>query len=212
VRTDAATGVHTYDHAALHAVACRVAEALDRIIDLNEYPVPEAERSNLRHRPIGLGVQDLVRVFEKMRLPFESEAALGVQREIFETLHHASVSTSVKLARLAAERITQLEEALLGIRNERLVYERRATLRSHKRRRDADAADAALAARETAVVDVISRLRGTIPGEAPYTLAATTHARWPGAYASFAGSPASEGALSMAWLRLAISPSRAASP
>jgi hypothetical protein len=60
-----------------------------QVIDVNFYPVPEARNSNMRHRPIGLGVQGMADAFALMRLPFDSEAAAEVNRAIFETIYHA---------------------------------------------------------------------------------------------------------------------------
>lgn len=71
---------------------------LDKIIDANYYPVPEAERSNFRHRPIGIGVQGLADTFIKMRMPFESAAARTLNKQIFETIYHAAVEASSELA------------------------------------------------------------------------------------------------------------------
>jgi ribonucleotide reductase alpha subunit len=69
-----------------------------RIIDGNFYPVEDARRSNMRHRPIGLGVQGLADAFIMMRFPFESEEARALNREIFETIHYAAMTASKDLA------------------------------------------------------------------------------------------------------------------
>lgn len=69
-----------------------------RVIDRTYYPVPEAERSNLRHRPIGIGVQGLADAFCKMRFPFESAEAAQLNRDIFETIYFGSVEASIELA------------------------------------------------------------------------------------------------------------------
>jgi ribonucleoside-diphosphate reductase subunit M1 len=71
---------------------------LNKIIDRNYYPVEEARRSNMRHRPIGLGVQGLADAFIKMRLPFDSEKAAELNRDIFETIYFAAVEASCDLA------------------------------------------------------------------------------------------------------------------
>jgi ribonucleoside-diphosphate reductase subunit M1 len=90
----------TYNFAKLHAVAKVVAFNLNRIIDVNFYPVPEARRSNMRHRPIGIGVQGLADTFMQLRMPFESEAAKQLNIQIFETIYHAGVEASVEMAAL----------------------------------------------------------------------------------------------------------------
>lgn len=87
-----------FDHQKLFEVTRVVTRNLNRIIDLNYYPVPEARHSNLRHRPIGLGVQGLADVFILLRLPFESAEARKLNREIFETIYFAACSASMELA------------------------------------------------------------------------------------------------------------------
>ncbi|KAG5179030.1 ribonucleotide reductase [Tribonema minus] len=87
-----------FDHAALHAAVQVVTRNLNRIIDANKYPLKEARRSNLRHRPIGIGVQGLADAFILMRLPFESDGARALNKEIFETMYHAALTASSDLA------------------------------------------------------------------------------------------------------------------
>ena len=69
-----------------------------RVIDRTFYPVIEAENSNRRHRPIGIGVQGLADAFCKMRFPFESENAMQLNRDIFETIYYGAVEASIELA------------------------------------------------------------------------------------------------------------------
>jgi len=76
-----------------------VTKNLNKIIKINYYPVPEAERSNMRHRPIGLGVQGLADAFIKMRLPFESDGARMLNKQIFETIYHGALEASCELAK-----------------------------------------------------------------------------------------------------------------
>lgn len=89
-----------FDHQKLFEVTRVVTRNLNRIIDRNHYPVPEAEHSNLRHRPIGLGVQGLADVFMLLRMPFESAEARQLNRDIFETLYFAACSASMELAQV----------------------------------------------------------------------------------------------------------------
>ena len=89
----------TYNFQKLHDIAKVVTRNLNKIIDRNYYPVPEARNSNLRHRPIALGVQGLADTFMLLRLPFESEKARTLNKQIFETLYHASLEASCELAR-----------------------------------------------------------------------------------------------------------------
>ncbi|WP_127716127.1 ribonucleoside-diphosphate reductase subunit alpha [Halobacteriovorax sp. HLS] len=83
-----------YDHKKLFDVVYRATVNLNRIIDINYYPVIEAENSNMRHRPIGLGVQGLADTFFKLRLPFESKEALELNNQIFETIYFAALTAS----------------------------------------------------------------------------------------------------------------------
>jgi ribonucleoside-diphosphate reductase alpha chain len=88
-----------YDHKALFDVAYRMTINLNRIIDINYYPVPEAKNSNMRHRPIGLGVQGLADTYFLMRYPFESKEAIQLNKDIFETIYFAAVTASCDLAK-----------------------------------------------------------------------------------------------------------------
>jgi ribonucleoside-diphosphate reductase alpha chain len=87
-----------FDHDKLFQVAYRVTKNLDRVIDANYYPVPEARNSNMRHRPIGIGVQGLADAFILMRLPFDSKDARVLNKDIFETIYFAAVTASKDLA------------------------------------------------------------------------------------------------------------------
>ncbi|MDG2396972.1 MAG: ribonucleoside-diphosphate reductase subunit alpha [Flavobacteriaceae bacterium] len=87
-----------FDHQTLFKVTKTVTKNLNRVIDRNFYPVVEAKNSNLRHRPIGLGVQGLADTFIKLRLPFTSQKAQELNQEIFETLYFAAVTASVEEA------------------------------------------------------------------------------------------------------------------
>jgi ribonucleoside-diphosphate reductase alpha chain len=88
-----------FDHEALYRVTKRVTRNLNKVIDRNYYPVQEAENSNLRHRPIGLGVQGLADAFIMLRLPFTSDGAKKLNQEIFETLYFAAVTASMEMAK-----------------------------------------------------------------------------------------------------------------
>ncbi len=88
-----------FDHQKLFEVTQVVTRNLNKIIDVNYYPVPEAENSNLRHRPIGIGVQGLADVFLYLRMPFESTEAQKLNREIFETIYFAALTASKDLAK-----------------------------------------------------------------------------------------------------------------
>ena len=89
----------TFDYDKLHEVTKVVAENLDKVIDINFYPTDKTRVSNMKHRPIGIGVQGLADVFALMDIPFHSDAAKGVNKLIFETIYHASLEQSMEIAR-----------------------------------------------------------------------------------------------------------------
>ncbi|HMK07170.1 MAG TPA: ribonucleoside-diphosphate reductase subunit alpha [Flavobacterium sp.] len=88
-----------FDHDLLYNVTKRVTRNLNKVIDRNFYPVKEAENSNMRHRPVGLGVQGLADAFILLRLPFTSDEAKALNQEIFETLYFAAVTASMEMAK-----------------------------------------------------------------------------------------------------------------
>lgn len=89
----------TYDFQKLYEVTKVVTKNLNKVIDINFYPIPEAQNSNMRHRPIGIGVQGLADAFAKMRYPFESSRATQLNKDIFETMYFASMEASCELAK-----------------------------------------------------------------------------------------------------------------
>jgi len=89
-----------FDHQKLFDITYVATKNLNKIIDINYYPVPEARNSNLRHRPIGLGVQGLADAFILLGYPFESEEARLLNREIFETIYYAALTASKDLAKV----------------------------------------------------------------------------------------------------------------
>lgn len=88
-----------FDFKELYSVVRVAARNTDALIDLNEYPVPAAQKSNMRHRPIGMGVQGLADVFMMLGLPFHSADAAALNVKIFATLYHAAIDTSAELAK-----------------------------------------------------------------------------------------------------------------
>ena len=89
-----------FDHQRLYDVTYTITKNLNKIIDVNYYPVIEARNSNMRHRPIGIGVQGLADAFMLLKMPFESEEARQLNIEIFETIYFASMTSSKDLAKL----------------------------------------------------------------------------------------------------------------
>ncbi|SEJ14513.1 ribonucleoside-diphosphate reductase alpha chain [Cyclobacterium xiamenense] len=93
-------GKKYFDHQKLYEVTKVVTRNLNKVIDVNYYPVPEARKSNFRHRPVGLGIQGLADAFILLRMPFDSEEAKGLNEDIFETIYFAAMETSMELAKL----------------------------------------------------------------------------------------------------------------
>jgi ribonucleoside-diphosphate reductase alpha chain len=92
-------GIKFFNHQKLHKITKKITRNLDTVIDRNYYPVKEAENSNFRHRPIGLGVQGLADAFIMLRLPFTSDEAKKLNEEIFETIYFAAVTSSMEIAK-----------------------------------------------------------------------------------------------------------------
>jgi len=114
-----------FDYNKLHEVAKVVTDNLNKVIDINFYPTDKTKRSNMRHRPIGIGVQGLADVFALMDVPFASNEAKQINKLIFETIYHASVETSMEISKNRCEQIKQAksndryaENGLLSILNE----------------------------------------------------------------------------------------------
>ena len=95
---DKTTNPPSFDYENLHKITRIVAYNLNRIIDVNFYPTEKTRRSNMRHRPIGIGVQGLADVFMMMNLPFGSAKSREINKHIFETIYHAAVEESCSIA------------------------------------------------------------------------------------------------------------------
>jgi ribonucleoside-diphosphate reductase alpha chain len=89
----------TFDFAMLQHVVCTATRNLNRVIDINYYPTPETRKSNMRHRPIGLGIQGLADVFAMLRLSWDSPEAADLHQRIFEHMYYAAVRMSAQLAK-----------------------------------------------------------------------------------------------------------------
>jgi len=96
---DKTTTPPTFNYEKLHEISRIVTYNLNRIIDVNYYPTPKTERSNKRHRPIGIGVQGLADVFMMMNLPFSSDEAKMMNKMIFETIYHGALTESCNIAK-----------------------------------------------------------------------------------------------------------------
>lgn len=97
--TENANGEKFFDHKKLFKVTKKITKNLDTVIDRNYYPIPEAENSNFRHRPVGIGIQGLADAFILLRLPFTSDEAKELNQEIFETIYFAALTASMELAK-----------------------------------------------------------------------------------------------------------------
>jgi ribonucleoside-diphosphate reductase alpha chain len=93
-----ADGFMRFDHQKLYEITKVITRNLNKIIDLNYYPVPEAEKSNKRHRPIGIGVQGLADAFCLLRMPFDSDEARQLNKDVFETIYFGAMEASMELA------------------------------------------------------------------------------------------------------------------
>jgi ribonucleotide reductase alpha subunit len=91
---------NSFDYDKLHYLSKVLTKNLNNIIDINFYPTEKTERSNLLHRPIGIGVQGLADAFILMDIPFESEAAKEINKKIFETIYHGALESSCELAEI----------------------------------------------------------------------------------------------------------------
>lgn len=98
VRPGTAASAASYDFDELHRITKVVVRNLNRVIDVNYYPTEKTRRSNMRHRPIGLGTQGLYDVFQLLGVGFESPEATAINMNIFETIYHAAVESSCELA------------------------------------------------------------------------------------------------------------------
>jgi len=94
-------GLRTFDFDKLYEVSYQVTVNLNRVIDVNWYPTAETERSNLRHRPVGIGVQGLADLFAMMSLPFEDDLAKKLNEDIFETIYFAAMTASKDMSKKA---------------------------------------------------------------------------------------------------------------
>lgn len=93
-----ASGGFVFDHNKLYEVTKVITKNLNKIIEINYYPIPEAKNSNMRHRPIGMGVQGLADAFQLMKLPFDHPEARRLNVDIFETIYYAGLDASCDLA------------------------------------------------------------------------------------------------------------------
>jgi ribonucleoside-diphosphate reductase subunit M1 len=112
----------TYDFDKLKEVTKIVCKNLNKVIDVNYYPIPEAKFSNLKHRPIGIGVQGLADIYFMMRFPFESEEAHNLNKEIFETIYFGALEASMELSKERGENIEKALENNEDMNSSKFAY------------------------------------------------------------------------------------------
>jgi len=106
------TPKRSFDFDKLIKVVKIVTKNLDKVIDINYYPIPETERSNRRHRPIGIGIQGLADVFAMLGMPFDSPEAYALNEKISETIYYSAVETSIELAKKREVKMLKYKELL----------------------------------------------------------------------------------------------------
>lgn len=108
-------GTKYFDFEMLHKIASIITRNLNKVIDRTMYPTPETERSNRRHRPIGIGVQGLADAYAMLRMAFDSEDAAKLNRQIFETIYHGAVESSMLIAKRREELLDEFEDDTTSI-------------------------------------------------------------------------------------------------
>jgi ribonucleoside-diphosphate reductase alpha chain len=101
----------SFDFQELHRVSQILTRNLNKVIDRTFYPIPETKLSNLKHRPIGIGVQGLADVYALMRYPFDSPEAAQLNRDIFETIYHGALTASIAISKKRTELFAALDSA-----------------------------------------------------------------------------------------------------
>ena len=162
----------TFDYALLHKVVKVVTRNLDRVIDINFYPTKKTTRSNLLHRPIGIGVQGLSDVFIMMDVAFQSDKAKEINKFIFETIYHAALEQSYELSNARYDDMVNLKQTLIH----ELSFKNKDEGPDH------------IFYFESLIQRKYNKLNANIKElQLPE--------KWSGAYSSFPGSPASKGIL-----------------
>jgi len=182
VRKDGPNGAPRFDFAELAKMAGILTKNINKVIDRTYYPVAKTLAPNKLHRPIGIGVQGLADTYAMMRCAFDSPEAAALNREIFETIYYGAVSASVEIAKKRALLRDELDA--LGEGAAALMRSKLAALATGA---DAAGSGAAAATGSERAVEIRKHL-ALLPEEEALN-------KWRGAYASFAGSPASDGQL-----------------
>jgi ribonucleoside-diphosphate reductase alpha subunit len=160
-----------FDFVKLADVVKNMTINLNKVIDYNYYPVKTAENSNTKHRPIGIGVQGLANVFFKMKLPFSSDAAIQLNKDIFETIYFAAVTQSMIISRERGDKINQYNSL-------KIELEETDSNKSEKTKELS--------------INYINKLRN-LKNELKFTSEEFNRESHLGSYSSFIGSPISKG-------------------
>ena len=99
-----------FEYNKLYKVVKVITKNLNKIIDINFYPLPETERSNKRHRPMGIGVQGLADVFAMLKVSFDSDDAKKINEKIFETIYYSALETSVEISKKREQKMKKLKD------------------------------------------------------------------------------------------------------
>ena len=118
VNYDTDSGIHAFNYEHLHNVVRVITRNLNRVIDINYYPTDKTRVSNLRHRPIGIGVQGLADVFFILNIPYHSPEAAAINKLIFETIYHAALLESSNIAKERCQYFNTLRIAPFDIPSE----------------------------------------------------------------------------------------------
>jgi ribonucleoside-diphosphate reductase alpha subunit len=181
----------TIDYNKLHKITKILTENLNNVIDINFYPTEKTKRSNILHRPIGIGVQGLADLFIELDLPFNSEEAKNINKNIFETIYHAALEKSCELSKERIDNLKYLESEYnygnwtfkddnLDICTEYNIY---------------NVTDASITNAIKNDDNIEKALRIIRPNKKEISLINTRDPNLIGAYSSFEGSPASQGIL-----------------
>ena len=176
----------TFDYEHLHEITKIVTENLNKVIDINFYPIEKTKVSNLLHRPIGIGVQGLADAFALMDIPFESEEALEINKLIFETIYHGAVEKSMELSKERKEDMIYLEQ------NKKGWNQHKDFINEHTWSFDGfNSICQKYETRNKELSQVLNRVKPTL---SEYTLA-KNYPNFAGSYSSIEGSPISKGQL-----------------
>ena len=175
----------TFNYDKLHEVTKIVTDNLNKVIDINFYPTEKTLRSNMRHRPIGIGVQGLADVFALMDIPFESDDAKKINKNIFETIYHGALEKSMEISKERKEDLLFLVEKKKGWSDHKKDYVEEKTWTFSDFSSDCQSY-------KTQGAEIKEKLLKHNPTP-PEIILAKQHPNFAGSYSSIEGSPISKG-------------------